>query len=176
MFKKIWSDPVWSKVISAIIIAIGGFIISVIYSVITELTLEQSIKYLWNYKIELGPTISIVFMVLFIFAIIQKFVKKNPSKREKLETKFHEKFRKFEDSLEPITYRFNAYISNYTNFPFISELRVYCTAHDGRERLMNTYDGCPDRNCINHKKTYSERLLINDIETNLLKIWENMNF
>ena len=83
---------------------------------------------------------------------------------------------KFEDPLKPIIYRFNAYIDNYTNFPFISELRVYCTAHDGRERLMDSDDGCPDKNCINHKKKYSEKLLINDIETGLLKIWENMNF
>lgn len=175
MLKKNWNDPVWSKVISAVIIAIGGFLISLIYSAVTELTLKQSIKYLWHYKIELGPTISIVFLALFILAIIQKFAKKSPSKREKLETKFHQKFKKIDDFSQPITYRFNAYISSLNNFPFISELRVYCTAHNGRENLMTTYGGCPDRNCRNHGKTYSESLLKTQIETDLLQEWENMN-
>lgn len=175
MFKKIWSDPVWSKVISVVITAIGGFIISIIYSLTTELTLEQSIKYLWHYKVELGPIISIFFIVILITSIIQKILKKSPSKREKLESEFHRKFRKIDDSGVPVRYRFNAYISSYTKFPFISDLRVYCSAHDGRESLMSQYNGCPDRECVNHGRKYSEIDLKNQIETNLLKEWENMN-
>ena len=175
MFKKIWSDAVWSKVISAVIIAIGGFIISLIYSLTTKLTLEQSIKYFWHYKVELGPIISIFFIIILITSIIQKILKKSPSKREKLESKFHQKFRKFDDSSVPVRYRFNAYISSYTNFPFISELRVYCNAHNGRESLMSQYNGCPDRKCVNHGKAYSEIDLKTQIETDLLREWENMN-
>lgn len=35
--KENWKDPVWSKVISAVIIAVGGFIITTIYSIIKSL-------------------------------------------------------------------------------------------------------------------------------------------
>jgi hypothetical protein len=175
MLKKVWSDPVWSKVISAVILAVGGFIITVIYSATTKLPLEQSIKYLWQYKIELGTTIVGIILILLVLAIIQKIAEKSPTKSEKMASKFHQKYKKFDEPTLPITYRFNAYISTLTNFPFISELRVYCTNHNGRESLMTSYNGCPDQNCTNHRQTFSESLLKSQIETDLLKEWENMN-
>ena len=175
MFKKIWSDPVWSKVISAIIIAVGSFLISIIYSVSTKLTLKQSFTFLWDYQIKLGPTIIVIIFGLLILALIQNITQKGPSKIEKLESKFHQKFRKIDDSADSITYRFNAYISSYTNFPFISELRVYCTAHNDGEKLMSFYSGCPDPNCSKHRISFDQKFLKTQIETNLLREWENMN-
>jgi hypothetical protein len=173
MLKKIWSDSVWSKVISAVILAVGGFIIIVIYSAITKLSLEQSIEYLWQYKIELGPTIIGIILILLVLAIIKKIAEISPSKRDKMASKFHQKYKKFDEHILPITYRFNAYIKSLTNFPFISELLVYCTDHNGIESLMTSYNGCPDRNSTNHRKTFSESLLKSQIETDLLKQWEN---
>ena len=175
MFKKIWSDPVWSKVISAIIIAVGSFLISIIYSVSTELTLKQSSTFLWNYQIKLGPTIIVIILGLLILALIQNITQKSPSKIEKLKSKFHQKFRKIDDSADPITYRFNAYISSYTNFPFISELRVYCTAHNDGEKLMSSHSGCPIPNCSKHRMSFDQNSLKTQIETSLLKEWEIMN-
>jgi hypothetical protein len=175
MFKKIWSDPVWSKVISAIIIAGGSFLISIIYSLNTELNLKQSSAFLWNHQIKLGPTIVVIICGLLILALIQSITQKSPSKREKLESKFHQKFRKIEDSVDPITYRFNAYISSYTNFPFISELRVYCTAHNDGEKLMSSHSGCPNPNCSKYRISFDQNYLKTHIETSLLKEWEIMN-
>jgi LytS/YehU family sensor histidine kinase len=174
MIKKIWIHPVWSNVISAVIITIAGFLITIIYSELTSLTIKQSSKFLWYYEIELGTAITATIIIFLLLATIQKIIEKSPTKGEKLKAKFRKEFRKFDNNTEHTTIRFNSNIDSVSNYPYIKNLRVYCTAHDGEENLMDNYNGCPDHKCVNYKKNYDKNYLTNHIETYLLKQWENM--
>ena len=173
MIQNLWKDPVWSKVISAIIISAGAFLISFIYGQITDLTIKESFVDLWNYKILLGPTIIILILMFLIVSIIKLIRRKKPYQSSKLEDIFHKKYNKYIDSENKITYRFNAYVSSYNKFPFVSELRVYCNNHEP-ESLMKPNSGCNRHNCIHFNKGYNETGLKQEIETYLLNEWEKM--
>ncbi|URM36380.1 hypothetical protein [Flavobacterium anhuiense] len=173
MLKNSWKDPVWSKVISVIIISVGAFLISLIYSQITNLSITESFLFLWNYKISLGSTLLILIVILLIISIIKSTRRTKPDKSQKLEDIFHKKYNKYIDSENKVTYRFNAYISSYNKFPFISELRVYCTNHIP-EALMKPNYGCNRQGCIHLNKGYNESQLKQEIETYLLNEWEHM--
>jgi len=173
MFDNMWKDPVWSKVISAIIITVGGFIISLIYSLITDLTIKESILYIWNLKVTLGLTLIIIFLFILLISIIKTARSRKPTKIESLETQFHNKYNKIIDDKNNLTYRFNTYVSSIDKFPFISELRVYCNNHD-TEVLITEYQGCNRPGCNRFGKGYSKSLLKQEIETYLLGEWEKM--
>ncbi|QOG04820.1 hypothetical protein [Flavobacterium sp. MDT1-60] len=173
MIQNSWKDPVWSKVISAIIISVGAFFISFTYSQLTDLTIKESFLVLWNYKILLGPTIIILILLYLIVSIIKSIRRRKPNNSNKLENIFHKKYSKYVDSENKVTYRFNAYISSYNKFPFISELRVYCNNHNP-EALMKPYSGCNRQGCIHLNKGYNETELKQEIETYLLNEWEKM--
>ena len=52
-FQKIWKDPVWSKVIAAIIIAIASVVYSFFASKSADITFTNSLKNFWTTKIQL---------------------------------------------------------------------------------------------------------------------------
>ncbi|GEM_PF-910009 len=173
MFKRIWKDPVWSGVISAAIITTFGFMVMFIYSLVTDKPVKDSILYLWNLKINLGSTLVVVFSLAIVVRIIVNLLKSKPSKKQRLEKIFHNKFNKIVDEENKITYRFNAYIDEFTNYPFISDLRIYCNEHES-ESLISHIDGCRRPGCNKLRKGYDERFIKPEIETSLLKIWEDM--
>ncbi len=173
MLKKMWKDPVWSKVISALIITVGGFIISLLYSLITDRTVKESILYLWNIKVALGPLIIISFLLAILTSIIKKVRTKGRTEIQSLESIFHEKYTKIVDNENNLTYRFSAYVGASNKFPYISELRVYCNNHD-MEVLLTQYQGCNRPGCKHFGKGYNESILKQNIETYLLGVWEKM--
>lgn len=173
--KNLWKDAVWSKVISAIIIAVGAFLISFAYSLVTDLSVEESIIYLWKYEILLGPTLLIIIIVYFLISIVKSIIKSKskPKNIEELEDKFHEKFNKIVSEEDKITYRFNAFVSMYSGLPYISHLKVYCNNHE-TEVLMSKSRGCNRQGCFNYNISYSESLIKDEIETHLLGEWEKI--
>ncbi|WP_313672014.1 hypothetical protein [Sphingobacterium multivorum] len=173
MLKKIWKDPVGSAIIAAIILTVGAFMISLIYGLATDKPVKDLILDLWNLKISLGYTLVVFFLIVVASNIFKKLMKSKPSKIERLEKDFHDKFRKIVDEENKITYRFNAYISDYTGYPFISDLRIYCTNHDS-ESLFIEHGGCRRAGCKNYGKGYDESIVKQEIETSLLKAWEDM--
>lgn len=174
MIKNLWKDSVWSKVISAIIITIGAFLISLIYSLVTDLSVKESFLYIWNIKTLLGPSILIVILLFLFSSIIRNLGRQQTTKSERNEDIFHKKYNKIIDSENKVTYRFNAYINSYNKFPFISELRVYCNNHQP-ESLMDKYQGCNRNGCIHYNKGYNESAIVKEIETYLLNEWEKIN-
>ena len=172
--KKIWTDPVWSKVIATMIIAVGYFILGVIYSLITDKTLEESLKYLWSFLVPIGPTFLVIIILLLITALIQRILKKQPSKLEKLEALFHKENTERVDSLSGVTFRYNARISSSTKYPFITDLRVYCTGNNHPKQLMKKNSGCSVNGCQNQGRGYNEYGLKTQIETDLLQVWDEM--
>lgn len=174
MIKNLWKDPVWSKVIAAIIISIGAFLISLTYSLITKLSVKESFIYLWKYQIPLGPTILVLFILYVLISITIYIKKRRSSNEEKLEDLFHKQFNKVIDNENKITYRFNAYIHSLNKFPFISDLRIYCNNHNS-ETLMNPHKGCNQIGCIHYNMGYNNREIKQNLETYLLGEWEKMN-
>jgi len=172
--KNLWKDPVWSKVISAIIIAVGAFLISLVYSLITELSVKDSILHLWKYEILLGPTILIIIIIYFLISVIKSIIKCKSSKTEKLEDKFHKEFNKIVSIENKTTYRFNAFISSLNDLPFISEFRVYCNNHE-TEVLMSPSQGCNRQGCFHYNVGYNKFTVKQEIETYLLIEWEKIN-
>lgn len=173
MLKKIWNDPVGSAVIGAIITPIILSLFPFIYSLITDKPVKESIFYLWNLEIKLGYTLVVICSLIIVLNLILKLRKQKPSKIERLSQDFHNKFQKIVDEENKITYRFNAYISSYTGYPFISDLRIYCTNHDS-ESLFVEHGGCRRAECKNYGKGYDESIVKEEIETSLLKAWEDM--
>jgi hypothetical protein len=78
--KKYWSDPVWSKVISAIIITIGGTILTSLYILFKSVTEKVAFKYIaievfnyFNSKTEINNFVIWIFIVITFWAIIVFF-------------------------------------------------------------------------------------------------------
>ena len=78
MIKKIWNDPVWSKVISAAIIAIGTIIITTISAKVNNMSFTEAWGKFWALKIELW-CLTLVVMALFLLFV---FIKKNKKERK----------------------------------------------------------------------------------------------
>jgi hypothetical protein len=70
--KKIWSDPVWSKVISVIIIASAGLLYTYISAKIDNLAFQEQLLSFLNIKISLWLAI----ILFFIFTISIDFSKR----------------------------------------------------------------------------------------------------
>ena len=174
MMKKVWTDPVWSKVIASTIITVGFFILSIIYSLLTDKTVEESLNYFWSYHVPLGPTILGVIVILLLIATVQRLIKKQPSRIERLEKRFQQENTEMVDGSVGVTCRYNAYISSYTNYPFISDLRLYCTGNNHPQQLMTQHSGCPIPSCRNNGQGYNEHNLKTTIETYLLQVWDRM--
>ena len=72
-FKKIWIDPVWSKVIAAAIIAAVGVVFSLLKTLNNDSeTLEESFKTVFSYKVNLWLAIVVMLVVLIIIGVIKK--------------------------------------------------------------------------------------------------------
>ena len=176
MFKKIWADPVWSKVIANGIIVILGFIIVVIYSSATNMTAAQAFSFVWSYPVKLG-NVFLCFLFISVFQILVSIIKsKNskPSKEWLLKKNFCEKWYKISDDQNNIIYRFKTGVNNYTDKPFITDLTPYCK-HDGEEIKMSFYKGCMVRECSNYNVKANEFAIRDLIESQLMVDWEKVN-
>lgn len=126
MFKKAWSDPVWSKVIAAIIIGLGTLVYTKVVSVTEHLTFKQSCDKLLETKVSVVYVLAAIIAYLFLTKLFRKRSKKNRS----FHTPKQQELRKFNssaDSQEGLLYRWGVYFDHDT--PFIAELTVFCTRH-----------------------------------------------
>lgn len=72
-FQKIWKDPVWSKVIAAVIIAAAGAVYSLVKSWLNDSgSLEESFKTVFSYQVNIWLAIAVLMTVLIIAGIIKK--------------------------------------------------------------------------------------------------------
>lgn len=73
--KKIWADPVWSKVISAIIIAIGAVIWTFISAKVNDIDFQTAWTNFWTFNIKLWWLTIGTVVLLILFWIRQSFKK-----------------------------------------------------------------------------------------------------
>lgn len=172
MWKKIWSDPVWSKVIATIIGAILFFIFASIKSWYDEVSLSDVFTELLDYKVKV---IYLVFCFL-LFLILRGLFKKEKSIPKKTSSIYTpkqaelRKFNKLKDDNVGVLFKWDVHFS-YSNVPFIAELTPFCTKHgDLPIRFVNGY--CPMHACANgihrvdltYAKNHIESILIHEYE------------
>lgn len=75
-FKKIWNDPVWSKVISAVIIAAGTLTLTFILSLISKRSFFDPLIIFLTSNIPVWIFIIIIIAFLFLFKINGKWTRK----------------------------------------------------------------------------------------------------
>lgn len=173
MFNKIWKDPVWSKVISVIIIAIGGLIYAKINSVYENETFKDSILNLLRFKVEL----KYILITILIFFIVQWILKRiflsktkidaNSIKREKLIN-----VNKIIDKDAGVMIKWNVYFST-SGKPFVSDVNCFCILH-GNVPIKFLWNKCPTNNCKNSKEEINEYAIENMAESIVLDEWDKI--
>ena len=167
MIRKIWNDPVGSKIIATGIIAICAYI----YSLHSEETYLEVIRNMWYYQIHLGWTIVIVVS----FITLKSLWKKNGSNKlipDKLEQK-QEMFKKantkisFDDNL---IVRFTTWFDTGSGLPFIADESAYCTLHTTPMRMNS--QGCSELNCRHNNYRINMSGTKHKIESILINNWE----
>jgi len=172
MFRKIWIDPVGSKVISAAILALCAYI----YSIFSTDTFGVVISKVWYYKIGLGWTIFIVTVLITIQGIWNK--KSNSSIKMISDSKNQkqENFRRANTKIlfgDDILVRFTTWFSSSSGLPFIDDEIAYCNLHPAPMRM--NLQGCPERNCKHNDYQIDMRIAKHKIESILVDHWEKSN-
>lgn len=164
-FKKIWSDPVWSKVISAGIIAIISTITIQIYSYYSNVGFYVVLNHIINLSIPLK-----YLLILPIIYFIIKYLKNNKNYSPK-----QNKLRKYNNDFDPdseLLFKWDVHFDNYKK-PFISNLEVFCKKHG--DTPMRMYGNkCMYKDCPNSKIEIDKLVLNNIIESDLIHKWDNM--
>ncbi|WP_333852159.1 hypothetical protein [Epilithonimonas sp.] len=176
MISKIWKDPVWSKVISAIIISLGGLILAIIKSVCESQTFSDSFNDILNYQIKIiyVPFMIISFWILkWIYTII--FSKKISVENKLLEYNKNtlRKINMTIDKREGVMMKWNVHFSSMDK-PFVSDVNCFCTLH-GELPIKFLWNRCPVDNCKNALKTVDSSAIENFAESIVLDEWDKLN-
>ena len=98
--KKIWNDPVWSKVISAVIIAIGSITIAIISSKINDKSFQKTLIQFTSVKLPLW--LLLIFLSIFLIFFKIKRRKKEAFKYDDETLELDKKtFQKIKEILPP---------------------------------------------------------------------------
>lgn len=166
MIKKIWNDPVWSKVISVGIIGLISFVYLTIKSKVDGISLQESLQNLIELKVRL-----LYVVVVVLIYIIGKSVL---ARKKGFFTRKQERLRRYdrnEDIQRRILYRWTVWFDD--DRPFISDLEVFCTRHDGAPiRFVNGH--CPVNDCDNNHINMDYHLTKNHIESILIDQWDKI--
>lgn len=171
MIKKIWKDPVGSKIIAWLIILILTLIGIKIKSYYDEKMFIETIIFILNYKIQLW--IAILFL---LFLYLLKILYLSIFSKKDFYTKNQQKLREFNtltDNEQGIRYEWTVWFSNRNSKPFISDLEFYCTRHDNVP-LKFLGKNCYVSGCKNSKVNINEFKAKNYIESLVLDKWNKM--
>lgn len=132
--KKIWGDPVWSKVISTGIVAGITFLSVFIYSLFTKENFNVVFKKIMNYSIPVYIVLIIIFGILIAYYIISLIFNKRPSSQDREYAKKINAFignnYKFTFTNLNVLCRYSIGVSSYTGRPFVHHLKLYCNNHN----------------------------------------------
>ncbi|MGX9987583.1 hypothetical protein [Soonwooa buanensis] len=176
MIEKIWKDPVWSKVISVIIVAIGGLILAKAKSYYDSQTFKEAFNDIINYQLK----IIYIFFGIIIFWILRWIYKISlGSNRNKTNSKFEKnktllrKVDKIIDKKEGVMMKWNVHFST-ANKPFVSDVNCFCLLH-GDLPIKFLWNRCPHQDCKNSQKQIDDYSLENLAESIVLDEWDKIN-
>ena len=170
MLKKIWTDPVWSKVISVGIIGVLTLCYTKFLSVTEKLTFNEA----FNKTLEIKVAVIYVFLAIVVYWVL-KFIYRKIFKKEKAYySAKQQKLRPFNKTTDPntgILFRWGVYFDYDT--PFIADLTAFCTKH-GETPIRFINNRCPFNDCANSHNRIDEYAVKNLIESDLIERWEKM--
>ena len=171
MIKKIWKDPVGSKVIAVGIIGIISLVYAKVKSVTSDISFIEALKGIYDLKVRIVYIAVIIVLYLLLKIIIKKFFNKEGKGYYTKEQEELRKFNKMIDTSQGLKVTWGVYFDYHT--PFISDLTLFCTKHDGPPlRFMN--NRCPIPNCKNAKNGIDYYAVKNLIESDLIEKWEKI--
>ena len=139
MIKKIWTDPVWSKVISVAIIALGTTVYSAFESATKGINFWITFKGIIFYGVPL-IYILIVLIAYWIVRRVLKNVRDGYTKKEKALRSFNF----INNPKEGYLYKWQVYFE--FDKPFVGDLEFFCTRH-GKVPIRLIDNMCSDYDC-----------------------------
>ena len=170
MIKKIWSDPVWSKVISVGIIGLLTLGYTNFLSVTENVTLKEAFNKILEIKIE----VIYVFLTLVTYWILKLTYRKIFKKGKSYYSSKQQKLRSYNKTTDPKTGILFKWVVFFDyNVPFISDLTAFCTKH-GDTPIRFIGDCCPVQGCENSRQIIDTHVVKNLIESDLIYRWEKI--
>lgn len=170
MIKKIWTDPVWSKVISVGILAVITFSYTKFLSVSENVTIKEA----FHKILEIKVSVLIVVVAIIIYWITFWTYKKIFPKNSNIYTKKQQELRKHDKSIDSeagLIFKWTVFFDYQT--PFIADLTIFCTKH-GQPPIRFTGERCSLRGCENSRQPINKYALKNLIESDLIDKWDKL--
>lgn len=168
MLKKIWKDPVGSKIIAWSIIGLIGIASIKITSLAKGITFNEALEKFYEFKVRI---IYVLITLLLTFILIRVLKKK-----KSYYSKTQKKLREFNKSLDPeteILTKWNVYFKTNGN-PSISDFEMFCKKHDDVP-IRFIANRCPVQGCENSRIRIDEYGIKNHIESMVINDWEKLN-
>lgn len=167
MIKKIWKDPVGSKIISWLIIGLITLIILNIKSSYDNESLKKTIYNLINLKVK----ISYILIGILIVYIIYKIFRSRKSGHSRSQKKIKE-FNKSIDNEKGLLLKWVVYFRSNGN-PFITDLETFCTKH-GEVPIRFLDNNCSVRGCENSGMNLDTYKTKNHLESIVVHEWDKI--
>jgi len=167
MIKKIWKDPVGSKVISWLIIGVLTLIALKIKSHYDDKSFRETLDWLINYQTKL------IYIVLGIITYITiRFIFKRKKNFYSKKQRQLREFNHMTDSNQGVRNEWTTYFGS-NGKPFITDLEFYCTGH-GDAPLRFYGSNCSVNGCKNSRLNVSEHRVKNHIESLVINEWNKI--
>ena len=153
--RKIWNDPVWSKIISVSIIGLFTLLFAFIKSWIEKTSLTLAIAEILNYKISLLYVILILLIVYFTYLLFKKI--SGPSRAQKAIKKYNSEL----NEEKGLMLKWDVEFQN-NGKPYVNNIQALCTKH-GVVPLQFYDRKCPVENCENAKFDIDYQKVFNHI-------------
>jgi len=168
MIKKIWKDPVGSKIISWLIIgAITLFGLKIKSSYDNE-SLKQTIYNLINFRVK----VLYILIAVIIAYILFKIFKSKKSRYSKKQRKLRD-FNKSLDNEQGLLFKWVVYFKSNGN-PFITDLEIFCTEH-GEVPIRFVENNCSINGCKNSRLNIDTYKTENHVDSIVVNEWDKMN-
>lgn len=167
MFKKIWKDPVGSKLIAAGIIGVVTILGVWVKGYYSNESFYEALVWFLNLPIPLYFILSGVILVLVIIRIF-RYRKQGYSPKQR-------KLREFNSSTDTevnVRAEWTVYF-NSKGKPFIADLEFYCLEH-GSTPMRFYANRCTYKNCKNSKLSFNEFEIKNIYESLVLDEWNKI--
>lgn len=140
--KAIWHDPVWSKVIAGVVLAILGAVYALLKAWASDTeTIPDALVAVFGFKVNIWLAAAIVIILLIIVGLIKKNREKT---NRKLVPPFVTSFT--EGMYQGQRWRWRWQWSEKNNYYYVSELSIVCpVCHDGLLTLV--YMNCKCGRC-----------------------------
>lgn len=173
-FKKIWTDPVWSKVISVGIIGIFsyiGFLFGKYF-----LSESQKIFLIESFEEVLKLKISVIYVIAIFIAnwIFFWLFKKHFKRGKPLYNSKQLKFMEYNSLTQPelgLLFKWVVYFDNET--PSVANLTGYCTKH-GETPLRLIESRCTMPDCATARRPIDYNVVKNILESEMIHKWEKL--